>query len=113
MCQYHAVFITVDLLYVEIRTSFPCRFLPYSRLPALGVHSFFSAHFSLIRVSPCIQTFSSSSPPIFWCILLETDDVQRRGRRLLSRGVGVSEPGPEEFIQRCDAGELQPPRLSG
>lgn len=50
---------------------------------------------------------------IDWVCAMTGDDVQRRGRGLLSGGVGVSEPGTEEFIQRRDAGELPPPRLRG
>lgn len=40
-----------------------------------------------------------------WCIL-GVSDVQRCGYRHLSGGIGMHECYAEEFVQRCDVGEL-------
>ena len=50
---------------------------------------------------------------MFGFVISAADDIQGCSCRLLSRGMGVPRLRTETSVQRCDAGELQQPGLSG
>lgn len=67
---------------------------------SLSCIDFFSTAFSFWKM------FLIISKIVLWFAILGVGDVQRCGYRRLSGGMGMPEPCAEEFVQRCDVGEL-------